>query len=125
MLPQEGDSPRLIRPLNGQPCRLEPLVIDTFQLQLDGRTFQHRELARDFDIVLVTPDDARDQLLPAGRLREPLSALARADAVVLMSGAKPEDFPLAGKLIWRVRRGIAPKGLPPKAVAFCGIARRM
>jgi tetraacyldisaccharide 4'-kinase len=85
--------------------------------------FQHRELARDFDIVLVTPDDARDQLLPAGRLREPLSALARADVVVLMSGAKPEEFPLAGKLIWRARRGIVPKGLPQKAVAFCGIAR--
>ena len=85
--------------------------------------FQHRELARDFDIVLVTPDDARDQLLPAGRLREPLGALRRADAVVLMSGAKPEDFPLAGKLVWRARRGISPKGLPKKAVAFCGIAR--
>ena len=66
--------------------------------------FQHRALARDFDIVLVTPDDARDRLLPSGRLREPLSALARADAVVLASGAKAEDFPVAGKLVWRTRR---------------------
>lgn len=85
--------------------------------------FQHRELARDFDIVLVTPDDARDRLLPAGRLREPLAALRRADAVVLMSGARPEDFPLAGKTVWKARRGIASQGLPKKAVAFCGIAR--
>ena len=85
--------------------------------------FQHRELARDFDIVLVTPDDARDKLLPAGRLREPLSALQRADAAVLMSGAKPEEFPVTGKLVWKARRGISPLGLPKKAVAFCGIAR--
>ena len=48
--------------------------------------FQHRRLARDFDIVLVTPQEARDSLLPFGRLREPLTALARADAVVLVGG---------------------------------------
>ncbi len=85
--------------------------------------FQHRELARDFDIVLVTPDDARDCVLPEGRLREPLSAIRRADAVVLMSGAKPEDFPVEGKMVWKARRGISPAGLPQKCVAFCGIAR--
>jgi tetraacyldisaccharide 4'-kinase len=94
------------------------------ELHLLDDGFQHRELARDFDIVLVTPEDARDHVLPAGRLREPLTALKRADAVVLMSGAKPEDFPIpAGKPVWRARRGISPKGLPKKAVAFCGIAR--
>jgi tetraacyldisaccharide 4'-kinase len=36
--------------------------------------FQHRRLHRDFDIVIVTPTDASDRLLPAGRLREPLSS---------------------------------------------------
>jgi len=50
--------------------------------------FQHRGLARDFDIVLVTPEDARDRLLPAGRLRESLQALRRADAVVLTSARR-------------------------------------
>ena len=84
--------------------------------------FQHRGLARDFDVVLVTPDDARDRLLPSGRLREPISALERADDVVLSSGAKPEDFP-AARRIWRVRRGIVPQDVPPEPVAFCGIAR--
>jgi tetraacyldisaccharide 4'-kinase len=84
--------------------------------------FQHRGLARDFDVVLVTPDDARDRLLPSGRLREPISALERADAVVLSSGAKPEDFP-AARRIWRARRGIVPQDVPPEPVAFCGIAR--
>jgi tetraacyldisaccharide 4'-kinase len=39
------------------------------QLHLLDDGFQHRRLARDFDIVLVTPDDARDSLLPGGRQR--------------------------------------------------------
>ncbi|MGH9859047.1 MAG: tetraacyldisaccharide 4'-kinase [Candidatus Acidiferrales bacterium] len=47
--------------------------------------FQHLRLARDANILLI---DARDpfgdgQLLPAGRLREPKSAMARADIVVI------------------------------------------
>jgi tetraacyldisaccharide 4'-kinase len=97
------------------------------QMHLLDDGFQHRALARDFDIVLVTPDDARDRLLPAGRLREPTESLRRADAAVLVSGAQPESFPLSGKLVWRVRRGLE---LPNSAqtpirrpVAFCGIAR--
>ncbi len=92
-----------------------------FHLLDDG--FQHRALARDFDIVLVTPDDPRDRLLPAGRLREPVASLKRADAVVLTSGASPDTFPLNGKLAWRVRRGILPKNVPERPIVFCGIAR--
>ena len=47
--------------------------------------FQHRRLARDLDIVAI---DAMcplgyDRLLPAGLLREPVTALKRADAVVI------------------------------------------
>jgi tetraacyldisaccharide 4'-kinase len=93
------------------------------QLHLLDDGFQHRGLARDFDIVLVTAQDAGDRLLPAGRLREPLNSLRRADAVVLTSGAAAESFPLEGKLAWRVRRGIAPQSVPPRPVVFCGIAR--
>jgi tetraacyldisaccharide 4'-kinase len=93
------------------------------QLHLLDDGFQHRSLARDLDIVLVTPEDARDRLLPAGRLREPLTSLSRADVVVLTSGAPPELFPLDGKVVWRVRRGISPKNIPDRAVVFCGIAR--
>src|SRR5947209_11466576 len=92
-----------------------------FHLLDDG--FQHRGLARDFDIVLVTPQDARDSLLPGGRLRESLGALRRADAVVLASGAVPEAFPLEGKTVWRVRRGIVAQNIPERPVVFCGIAR--
>ncbi len=93
------------------------------QLHVLDDGFQHRTLARDFDIVLVTPQEASDRLLPAGRLREPLNSLWRADAVVLASGASAESFPITGKLIWRVRRGIAPQNVPPRPVVFCGIAR--
>jgi len=93
------------------------------QLHVLDDAFQHRALYRDFDIVLVTPDDVRDRLLPAGRLREPLSSLRRADALVLASGAAPDGLPVEGKLVWRVRRGIVVKNAPARPVVFCGIAR--
>ena len=93
------------------------------QVHLLDDGFQHRALARDFDIVLVTPQDANDQVLPAGRLREPLKSLHRADAVVLAGGASADSFPLEGKAVWRVRRGIVPREIPPRPVVFCGIAR--
>ena len=93
------------------------------QLHLLDDGFQHRALARNFDIVLVTPQDTSDRLLPAGRLREPLTALRRADAVVLASGASEEAFSLQGKLVWRVKRGIVAEGIPARPVVFCGIAR--
>jgi tetraacyldisaccharide 4'-kinase len=93
------------------------------QLHVLDDGFQHRALARDFDLVLVTPQDAKDQLLPSGRLREPPRALRRADAVVLSSGAAAEAFPAQGKLVWRVRRGIVPQNIPARPVVFCGIAR--
>jgi tetraacyldisaccharide 4'-kinase len=93
------------------------------QIHLLDDGFQHRGLARDFDIALVTPDDARDRLLPSGRLREPLRSLDRADAVVLTGGASPESFPLAGKTVWRVRRGVVAQTIPARPVVFCGIAR--
>ncbi len=93
------------------------------QLHILDDGFQHRQLARDLDIVLVTPEDAEDRLLPSGRLREPLSSLGRADIVVLASGAAAERFPLGGKPSWRVRRNIATVEMPGHPVVFCGIAR--
>jgi tetraacyldisaccharide 4'-kinase len=47
--------------------------------------FQHLQLARDVDIVLIdaTNPFGGGRLLPAGRLREPRSALVRADIVVI------------------------------------------
>jgi tetraacyldisaccharide 4'-kinase len=47
--------------------------------------FQHRRLTRDLDLVLIDALDpwGSDHLLPRGLLREPRSALRRADAVIL------------------------------------------
>ncbi len=132
-LPQEfGDEPLLIARKLQVPvvvgedryeagASAEEKFVSNLHLLDDG--FQHRGLARDFDIVLVTPQDAEDQMLPAGRLREPLRSLQRADAVVLASGATAESFPVEGKLVWRARRGILPKNVPRRPVVFCGIAR--
>ena len=54
--------------------------VDWFVLD-DG--FQHLKLARDADVVLVDATDpfGGGMVLPAGRLREPASALGRADVV--------------------------------------------
>ncbi|HZZ41430.1 MAG TPA: tetraacyldisaccharide 4'-kinase [Tepidisphaeraceae bacterium] len=47
--------------------------------------FQHRQVARDFDLVLVNAADpfGYERVLPRGMLREPLAGLKRADAVVV------------------------------------------
>jgi tetraacyldisaccharide 4'-kinase len=93
------------------------------QLHLLDDGFQHRRLARDFDIVLVTPGDAQDSLLPSGRLREPIASLSRADVVVLTNDASAEGLQLQNQLVWRVRRDIVPPETLVRWFAFCGIAR--
>src|SRR5262249_6798274 len=85
--------------------------------------FQHRSLARDFDIVLLTPEDLRDRLLPEGRLREPLTSLRRADAVVLTAQTERHQLPVTADRIWTIRRGISIPNPPRNPVVFCGIAR--
>ncbi|MDO5114760.1 MAG: tetraacyldisaccharide 4'-kinase [Synergistaceae bacterium] len=58
-------------------------------------TFQHRKMARDVDIVLVdsTCPFGNGKLIPAGSMREPMSAFSRADIVVLTKAnqAAPGD----------------------------------
>lgn len=56
--------------------------------------FQHLALRRDFDLVCVrvgVPGD--DAVLPAGRLREPPSALRRADAVLITKSDSGATLP--------------------------------
>jgi tetraacyldisaccharide 4'-kinase len=85
--------------------------------------FQHRDLARDLDLVLVNSSDFEDSLLPGGRLREPLTALKRADVVVLEEGVPYPARKLGRKTLWHIRRGLSIPDLPPRVAAFCGIAR--
>ncbi|CAG0968236.1 tetraacyldisaccharide 4'-kinase [Phycisphaerales bacterium] len=95
---RESDEARTYRerfpdlPLVAQPNRIDGLLnlfatpegerIDCVLLD-DG--FQHRLIARQLDIVLIdaTRPPFDDHLLPAGHLREPVSSLARAHAVVI------------------------------------------
>jgi tetraacyldisaccharide 4'-kinase len=119
--------------------RIEAQGVERFVLD-DG--FQHLKLARDVDIVLIDATNplGGGRLLPAGQLREPKSALARADVVVITRSdhapaveamvrrdtaapifyARPEMdgiFRIAGKVVgpsepdWRRK----------KLFAFCGI----
>lgn len=90
--------------------------------------FQHRRLARDLDIVLLTLEDARDWLLPAGNLREPLRALGRADVIVVREEERATLalFDMAGirAEVWRTRRDLVlPATRPRRPFVFCGIAR--
>ncbi len=82
--------------------------------------FQHRRLHRDFDIVLLPKENLAGTLLPVGCLREPISALRRADAVVL---ADPLEHAQIRAQIWPVRRSVTLSGVGGRAVAFCGIGR--
>jgi tetraacyldisaccharide 4'-kinase len=93
------------------------------QLHILDDGFQHRSLVRDFDIVLMTERDFDDRMLPSGRLREPLSSLARADAIVLPRGVAADHPALRQKPIWRIARDLVLPNLPSAPVVFCGIAR--
>lgn len=127
---QFGDEPLLVARKLGIPVvvgadryRAGLLAEEKFpdsKLHLLDDGFQHRRLKRDFDIVLVADEDLRATLLPMGRLREPFSALRRADAVVL--GAR-SGMPLSGRIVWRARRNIQFLVPMNRVIAFCGIAR--
>jgi tetraacyldisaccharide 4'-kinase len=144
-----GDEPLLIARRLGVPVIVGEsryaagrVAEDKFQSQLhildDG--FQHRSLARDFDIVLLTERDFDDKILPLGRLREPLSSLGRADAIVLpvesaldhsrdgateggRDDARIHQLGLSGKPVWRVQRDLVILHSTSAPVVFCGIAR--
>ncbi len=73
--------------------------------------FQHLQLHRDLNLLLVDAGDpwGGGRMPPSGRLREPLSGLARADAVVVTKvGSDPE--PILAE-VRRVVAEVAP-GLP-------------
>ena len=89
--------------------------------------FQHRQLNRDLDILLVNREDWHDRLLPAGNLRESKQAAARATALAIPaadSGFEDElrDWGWTGP-VWRFRRRMETPKLNGPVAAFCGIAR--
>ncbi len=100
------------------------------QLHILDDGFQHRSLARDFDIVLLSESDFADDFLPSGRMREPLSSLRRADALILpdsqaqYSEKIPElDRIEQRKLLFYMRRTVTVPDGVDRPIVFCGIAR--
>jgi tetraacyldisaccharide 4'-kinase len=132
-----GDEPLLIARATGAPVYVAPRRYDAGSLaELDQNKkkihllddgFQHRQLERDLNLLLVSRVDLEDALLPAGNLREPLTGLGRASVVVVPA----EDAEIESRLqvlgwkgpVWRIRRRMEVPALAGPVVAFCGIAR--
>ena len=89
--------------------------------------FQHRQLARDLDIVLVSAADLSDMLLPAGNLREPTSALRRAGILAIRSEERQLESMLRERgltqPVWIIQRKLICPGIGKRPLVFCGIAR--
>ena len=75
------------------------------QVAVTDDTFQHRKMARDVDIVLVdsTCPFGNRQVIPAGSMREPMSAFSRADMVVLTKANQVDKAQLDN-----IKRELAP-----------------
>jgi len=142
-----GDEPLLIARATGLPVYVaaqryqagllaeSEATVPAVHLLDDG--FQHRQLHRDINILLLRARDLRDRLLPAGNLREPLSALRRA-TIIAIPDDEPEieeylrevvpagvgtQLPRCSEPLWRLRRVMdVPPAVGP-VLAFCGIAR--
>jgi tetraacyldisaccharide 4'-kinase len=117
---------------------IKHLSTDCFVLD-DG--FQHLQLARDLNIVTVDATDpwGGRQMLPYGRLREPLTGFKRADCIVLMRCEQVDHLePILSELarhsgdrpVFRARmrtRRITPlhesneNSQPQKPAAFCAV----
>jgi tetraacyldisaccharide 4'-kinase len=89
--------------------------------------FQHHRLERDLDCVIVTEDDVTTGLMmPSGRLREPVEALADADVIFTDAAAVPVvtsvavSLGIAGHHVLPVGRHLGvprlvePWGAPPR-----------
>lgn len=87
--------------------------------------FQHRRIGRDLDIVLVSRDIAREELLPAGPLREHASAIERAHHVVSMKGTGSPGSTADLRPVCLVDLGGRTTGLEnlsgKRCLAFCAI----
>lgn len=133
---RSGDEPLMLaRQLPGVPvlvspdrylagCVAEHHFGTTVHVLDDG--FQHLQLERDVDLVIVGREDVEDpRTLPAGRLREPLDVLLAADAILTSDDdveVRPAEVDIP---VFRVRRQTsvpAPEERAAPALALAGIA---
>jgi tetraacyldisaccharide 4'-kinase len=106
---------------------LDTKFADQTRVHILDDGFQHRQLHRDVNLLLLNREDYHDRLLPAGNLREPLSAMRRADVVVIPeadSGLETELRSQGWKgPVWRTHRRMEVPQVEGSVLAFCGIAR--
>jgi tetraacyldisaccharide 4'-kinase len=86
--------------------------------------FQHLQLNRALDMLLVRRADLGGRVMPFGRLREPVDAVAAADVVIVLESDGLEEAVrrLGARRIFRMSRQLAAGGEEP-VFAFAGIAR--
>jgi tetraacyldisaccharide 4'-kinase len=139
-----GDEPLLIAREAGVPVYVAPerynagLLAEADALQTSSESrpaivhllddgFQHRQLYRDVNILLLNRHDWRDSLLPAGNLREPLRASRRASAIAIPADEPELEAELRASdwkgLVLRLRRTMRVPAVNGPIAAFCGIAR--
>jgi tetraacyldisaccharide 4'-kinase len=145
---QSGDEPQMLaRALPGVPVIVgadryasggvaEQQLHATVLLLDDG--FQHLPLARDVDLLVMSPADLGESTLPSGRLREPLSAARDAHALIVRGSdddarhvsvamGVPAVFRL--EVMYEAPRHVVPDGQAVgesagrRVVAVAGIAR--
>ena len=143
---RSGDEPQMLaRELPGTPVLVSPdrylagrLAESRFGCTVhildDG--FQHLQLERTIDMVLVSPGDLAERVLPSGRLRERLDAARGADAVLVFGSdddvsrvSSAVNVPTAFRLEKRyaplrpLGDGEAPSPAGARVLAVAGIAR--
>lgn len=116
-------------------CEDGPAGTPWLHLLDDG--FQHRQLARDVDILLLREADIKDTLLPAGNLREGLGAIQRATVIAVDAGEPSVELYLREVMqidrnsecerwagpVWRIQRKMKVPSIIGPVLAFCGIAQ--
>jgi tetraacyldisaccharide 4'-kinase len=72
--------------------------------------YQHLRLARDLNLLLIDASEPLDQakMVPFGRLREPITAMRRADAVIVTRSDQPFDRHALEQVIGRFARADTP-----------------
>ncbi len=101
-------------------CLAEHRFGATVHILDDG--FQHLQLERDIDLVLVGPGDVSCPVtLPGGRLREPLDTLVAADAVLTEGGVDVSGIE-PGVPVFRLRRTIGAPAIPCGAGPVLAVA---
>ena len=105
---------------------------ELFGVHLLDDGFQHRQLHRAVDILILDRRNLEDQLLPAGNLRESIVAIRRATVLAIPADDRqlerflrefaPLEIRWTGP-IWRLRRHMEIPACDGPVAAFCGIAR--